>query len=51
MAFALLSGSSTAAAASAIQSVDMLTNNLQCNETGALLQVSFTIDQSGWDNI
>jgi len=52
MAFALLSGISTAAAAAAaIQSVDMLTNNLQCNETGALLQVSFTIDQSEWDNI
>jgi len=54
MAVALLSGSSTAAeaaAARAIQSVDMLTNNLQCDETDALLQVSFTLDQSGWDNI
>lgn len=53
MVFALLSGSSTAAAASAIQSVDTLANNLQlqCNETDAYLKVSFTIDQSGWDNI
>ena len=51
MAFALFSGGSTAAAAAAaIQSVDMLTNNL-CNETDALLKVSFTIDEEGWDNI
>ena len=29
----------------------MLTNNLQCNETDALLKVAFTTNQSGWDNI
>ena len=49
----LFSGGSVAAAAGVAQSfVDMPTNNLQlCNETDALLQVSFTIDQTGWDNI
>ena len=52
MTFALLFSGSSTAAAVAIQPSSSAGDMLQiCNESDALLKVSFTIDQTGWDNI
>ena len=47
----LCGGGYVATAAAQPAAVDTSLTNMQCNETDALLKVSYTIDEEGWDNI